>query len=96
MRRAGARALAAALTLAWCALFGLAFLWRRVAWIAWGALGLATIPVVSTSHSDPHAVLALAVWIPLCVAAFAFVATVWRRHMLATTPTDGDERLPWG
>ena len=69
---------------------------RRVAWIAWGALGLATIPVVSTSHSDPHAVLALAVWIPLCVAAFAFVATVWRRHMLATTPTDGDERLPWG
>ena len=89
-------ALAAALTLAWCALFGLAFLWRRVAWIAWGALGLATIPVVSTSHSDPHAVLALAVWIPLCVGAFAFVATVWRRHMLATTPADGDERLPWG
>lgn len=88
--------LAAALTLAWCALFGLAFLWRRVAWIAWGALGLATIPVVSTSHSDPHAVLALAVWIPLCVGAFAFVATVWRRHMLATTPADGDERLPWG
>jgi len=89
-------ALAAALTLAWCALFGLAFLWRRVAWVAWGALGLATIPFVNTSHSDPYAVLALAVWIPLCVAVFAFVATSWRRRMLATTPADGDERLPWG
>lgn len=90
-------ALTAFAMLAWCGLFGAAFVWRRVAWVVWGALGLAAIPVHRTSHSIHHGeVWALVVGAPLSVAVFAVVATLWRRHMLATTPADGDERLPWG
>lgn len=86
-------AAAAVAALLWCGLFALAFAWRRIAWAAWGALGLAAIPLVSM-REGPSGLPPMVVWAPVCLGAFAAVALFWRRHVLATASPD-DERSPW-
>ncbi len=88
-------AVAALLALGWGAVVGLAFVWRRVAWIAWGTLGVFLTIVAWMKHLFFGDMTPVIAGLPLFVAAFAVVAARWRRHMAATA-TGADERLLWG